>query len=190
LRDDLARCERAIGDNKQQIAAGISPATKLLKRFGHITGDKHSSELVRVVEDTPANAFLENAEGVKKMLADALGAVRDGEVVADEKEVRRAEDVLGRFDGLLAMRDKIGELGGKRAGLMTAIAQEEVKERENTAMAERIKILEGAIARDEILLVNLQREVGQAEQELEQLRQNLEGCAAAFGERVEIILDK
>jgi len=102
--------------------------------------------------------------------------------------VRRAEDVLSRFDELLALRGRRRELETKIDEMKLLIEREAPKEHENSAAQVRSQYLENAIAANEMRVVELKREIGEMHERLGALKRKLsEFATAIIGESVEIV---
>jgi len=187
MRSELTTLERSASDIDQQITSLLSPSIKLLKRFAY-SADRHVAEFIRKIESDPAGAIYEDEERVKSVLASSLAAVRSGQISTDEKEVRRTEDVLSRFDELLALRGRRRELETKIDEMKSLIEREAPKERENSAAQTRSQYLENAIAANEMRVVELKREIGEMHERLGALKRKLsEFATAIIGESVEIV---
>lgn len=183
LRGELSKLGQALASADQAVVAGVSPALRLLKRFGHT--DEQAARFVQRLEVAPAAVFYDDCGRVKATLAGALAAVRSGAITADEKEVRRGEEVLKRFEELTALCERRVEIVRGSDELNAAIEREAAKERENTAAADMMKSLENTIAQTEMRVLNLRREISEAEQSLDRLKQKLAEQLAP--ERVEIV---
>jgi predicted nucleic acid-binding Zn-ribbon protein len=186
LRSELAQLRRASDSVDQQVASAISPAIRLLKRFGY-AADKHTDDFMRKLESTTAETFYEDEERVKAVLVAALAAVKSGQISADAKELRRTEDVLNRFDVMFVLHEQKSELERKIGEIDIAIEREEPKERGNSAAQMRAQALENSITSGEMRIVELKREIEEAQQRLGELKRKLgESATAVMGERVEV----
>ena len=187
LRGELAQLEQTADALDSRIASMLSPALRLLKRFGHASPEKRVVEFVRRFEAAPAAAFWDDEPFLKSVLGNAVAAARSGRLSADGKEVGRAEDALGRLDDLNVLRDRKSAILLQADKIRAAIEREVAKERENDAASARIKALEEAVAVAEARIAGLKHEISENECVLSRSKQELEALAAELGERIEIV---
>jgi len=186
LRGEFSDARRIIAGIDQQVASILSPTARLLRRFGH-GSDKRVGDFISRVESAPADAFYEDDARMKEILASSISAAKSGKINADPKELRRSEEAMARFSDLMLLKGKRSEVLRRISEIEFAIGNECVKERENARASERAKVLGEKIVQDEVRIVNLKREISEAERRLGILKPEIGVKASAMlGKRVEI----